>query len=70
MADLSGPLRRRNYGRNHAYYFGDHKVPGVTTIIGPRSARVAGIGGFRHPGADGCARNSRLGQRVGGTHPQ
>lgn len=36
MADLTGALRRRNYGRNHAYFFGDHKVPGVTTIIGVR----------------------------------
>lgn len=32
--DLSGPLQRRNYGRNHGYQFGDVKVPGVTTIIG------------------------------------
>jgi hypothetical protein len=36
VADLSGPLRRRQYGRNHAYFFGDQKVPGVTTIIGIR----------------------------------
>lgn len=36
MADLSGPLRKRKHGRNHAYYFGDQKVPGVTTIIGVR----------------------------------
>jgi hypothetical protein len=34
VADLSGALRRRQYGRNHAYYFGDQKVPGVTTIKG------------------------------------
>lgn len=32
--DISGPLRRRNFGRNHAYYFGDIKVPGVTSVIG------------------------------------
>lgn len=34
MADLSGPLRRRNHGKNHSYVFGDVKVPGVTTVKG------------------------------------
>lgn len=36
MVDLTGPLKRRNYGRNHGYTFGDVKVPGVTTVIGIR----------------------------------
>ena len=26
-------FRRRNYGRGHAYYLGDRKLEGVTTII-------------------------------------
>jgi hypothetical protein len=28
------PFRRRDYGRNHTYFLGDAKIPGVTTIIG------------------------------------
>lgn len=48
-ADLTGPLRRKNHGRNHSYYFGDHKVPGVTTIIGVRDK--ANLKGW----AAGCA---------------
>lgn len=34
MADLSGPLRRKNHGKNHSYVFGNVKVPGVTTVKG------------------------------------
>lgn len=34
VPDLSAPLRRKNHGKNHSYWFGDHKVPGVTTITG------------------------------------
>lgn len=49
MADLSGPLRRKNHGRNHSYHFGNHKVPGVTTIIGVRDK--ANLKGW----AAGCA---------------
>lgn len=36
-------FRRKNYGRGHAYYLGDRKLDGVTTIIGnglPKPALV------------------------------
>lgn len=36
-------FRRRNYGRGHAYYLGDRKLDGVTTLIGaglPKPALV------------------------------
>lgn len=30
---MSADFKRRNYGRGHAYYLGDRKLDGVTTII-------------------------------------
>jgi len=34
-------FRRRNYGRNHAYYLDGVKLPGVTTILGDGLAKPA-----------------------------
>lgn len=46
MADAS-EFRRRNYGRGHAYYLGDRKLDGVTTLINgglPKPALVGWAG--------------------------
>jgi hypothetical protein len=40
-------FKRRNYGRGHAYYLGDRKLDGVTTLIGnglPKPALVGWAG--------------------------
>jgi hypothetical protein len=34
-------FKRRNFGRNHAYYLDDVKLPGVTTILGDGLAKPA-----------------------------
>ena len=37
-------FRRRNYGRGHAYYLGDRKLDGVTTLIGGGLPKPALVG--------------------------